>query len=44
VGDKAMNNLNKYLYENNITIGVKKSESNGKIDWEKIKSLGDGED
>jgi hypothetical protein len=44
VGDKAMNNLNKYLYENNITIGVKKSESNGKIDWEKIKALGDGED
>jgi hypothetical protein len=41
IGDKAVQYLNKYLFENKIS--VKKPEEKSKIDWKKIKSLGNDE-
>ena len=41
VGDKAIQHLNKYLFENNIS--VNKSKEGKKINWDKIKSLSSDE-
>lgn len=42
VGEKAMQHLNKYLFENKISV-IKANTNKGKIDWNKIKSLGNDE-